>query len=45
MVFKTFKKGTFMLPQTKDTGLKILTLKQLLERLPIALAQAKAPTK
>ena len=27
---------------TKETGLKILTLKQMLQRLPIALAQAKA---
>ena len=26
---------------TKETGLKILTLKQMLQRLPIALAQAK----
>ena len=34
-----------MLPRTKDAGLKMVTLKQLLQRLPIALAQAKAPTK
>ena len=27
---------------TKGTGLKILTLKQMLQRLPIALAQVKA---
>ena len=27
---------------TKETGLKILTLKQLLQRLPIAFAQVKA---
>ena len=27
---------------TKETGLKILTPKQMLERLPIALAQVKA---
>ena len=45
MVFNTFKKGIFMLPRTKDAGLKMLTLKQLLQRLPIALTQAKAPTK
>ena len=30
------------LKATKGTGLKILTLKQMLERLPIALAQVKA---
>ena len=28
--------------ETKDTGLKILTLKWMLQRLPIALAQVKA---
>ena len=28
--------------ETKETGLKILTPKQLLQRLPIALAQVKA---
>ena len=28
--------------ETKGTGLKLLTLKQMLQRLPIALAQAKA---
>ena len=28
--------------ETKGTGLKILTLKQMLQRLPIALAQVKA---
>ena len=28
--------------ETKETGLKILTLKQMLQRLPIALAQVKA---
>ena len=37
-----FKSGLFPLKSTTGTGLKILTPKQMLQRLPIALAQVKA---
>ena len=37
-----FKNGLFQLKSTTGTGLKILTPKQMLQRLPIALAQVKA---
>ena len=38
-----FKSGIFLLlPTVEGTGLKILTPKQMLQRLPIALAQVKA---
>ena len=42
MVFKAFEKGIFLKPEElkKGTGLKLLTLKRMLPRLPIALAQA-----
>ena len=36
-----FKSGLFQLKSTTETGLKILTLKQLIQRLPVALAQVK----
>ena len=37
-----FKRGLFPLKSTTGTGLKILTPKQMLKKLPIALAQVKA---
>ena len=42
LVINTFKIGLFPLKSTTGTRLKILTPKQLLQRLPIALAQVKA---
>ena len=44
MVFKAFEIRIFLKPEElkKGTGLKILTSKQMLQRLPIALAQIKA---
>ena len=42
LVISAFKSGLFPLKLTTRTGLKILTPKQLLQRLPIALAQVKA---
>ena len=44
MVFKVFESGTFLKPEElrKGTGIKILTPNQMLQRLPIALAQIKA---
>ena len=36
-----FKNRLFPLKSTTGTGLKVLTPKQLLQRLPIALAQVK----
>ena len=36
-----FKSGLFPLKSTTGTRLKVLTSKQLLQRLPIALAQVK----
>ena len=42
LVINTFKIGLFPLKSTTGTGLKILSPKQLLQRLPIALAQVKA---
>ena len=41
MILKTKKKKAVE-DQTKGTGLKILTPKQMLQRLPIALAKVKA---
>ena len=46
-VFKFYDKYSLMMSEaknkaTKGTGLKILTPKQMLQRLPIALAQVKA---
>ena len=37
-----FKKGIFPIKETQGKGLKILTPKQMLKRLQIALAQVKA---
>ena len=47
MVFKAFESGIFLKPEElkqsrKETGLKILTPKQMLQRFPIAVAQIKA---
>ena len=42
LVVNAFKSGLFLLKSTAGTGLKILTPKQLLQKLPIALAQGKA---
>ena len=44
MVFRAFESGIFLRPEKleKGTGLKILTLKKTLQRLPIALAQIKS---
>ena len=42
LVINDFKSGLFPLKWTTGTGLKILTPKQMLQRLPIALAQVKA---
>ena len=47
MAFKAFESGMFLMPEElkqskKGTGLKILTPKQILQRLPIALPQIKA---
>ena len=44
MVFKAFESGIFLKTEElkKGTGLKVLTPKQMLQRLPIALAQIKA---
>ena len=44
IVFRAFESGIFSKPEKLDkgTGLKILTPKQILQRLPIALAQIQA---
>ena len=42
LVINAFKSRLFPLKWTTGTGLKILTPKQMLQRLPIALAQVKA---
>ena len=42
LVINAFKSGLFPLKSTTETGLKILTIKQLLQRLPIALVEVKA---
>ena len=42
LVINAFKSGLFPLKSTTRTGLKILTLKEMLQRLPITLAQVKA---
>ena len=42
LVVNAFKSELFPLKSTTGTGLKILTPKQLLQILPIALAQIKA---
>ena len=42
LVINTFKSGLFPLKPTTGTRLKVLTPKQMLQRLPIALAEVKA---
>ena len=42
LVINAFKSGSFPLKPTSVTGLKVLTPKQMLQRLPIASAQVKA---
>ena len=42
LVINAFRSRLFQLKSTTGTGLKILTPKQLLQKLPIALAQVKA---
>ena len=42
MVPDAFKKGIFPLPPTEGTGLNILTLKQIPQRLPLAITLVKA---
>ena len=44
MVLKAFESGIFLKPEElkQGTGLKILTPKEMVQRLPIALAQIKA---
>ena len=42
LTLNAFKSGIFLIKTTKGKGLKILTPKQMIERLPIALAQVKA---
>ena len=42
LVIIAFKSGLFSLKSTTGTALKILTPKQLLQRLPVALAPVKA---
>ena len=42
LILNAFKSGIFQIESAKVEGFKILTLKQMLQRLPIALAQVKA---
>ena len=42
LTLNAFKSGIFPIKATQGEGLKILTPKQMLQRLPIALAQVKA---
>ena len=42
LILNGFKSGIFPIEETQGKGLKILTPKQMLQRLPIALAQVKA---
>ena len=42
LTLKAFKSGTFPIKITQGKGLKILTPKQMLQRLPIALVQVKS---
>ena len=45
LTLNAFKSGIFPIKETDGKGLKILTPKQILERLPIAFAQVKAGNK
>ena len=42
LIFNAFRSGIFPIKETKGKGLKILIPKQMLQRLPTALAQVKA---
>ena len=42
LILNVFKSGIFPIKETKGKGLKILTPKQMLQKLPIALAQVQA---
>ena len=42
LTLNAYKSGTFLLKPLQVKGLKILTPKQMLQRLPVALAQVKA---
>ena len=42
LILNAFKSGIFPIKETQGKGLKISTPKQMFQRLPIALAQAKA---
>ena len=42
LTFNAFRNGIFPIKEKKGKGLKILTPKQMLRKLPIALAQVKA---
>ena len=42
LILNAFRSGIFPIKEKQGKGLKILTLKQMLQRLPIALAQVKA---
>ena len=42
LTLNAFKSGIFTIKATKSEGIKILTPKQMLQRLPITLAQVKA---
>ena len=42
LILIAFRNGIFPIKETKGKGLKILTAKHMLQRLPIALAQVKA---
>ena len=44
LILSSFKSGIFPIKVTKSEGLKILTSKQMLQRLPIVHAQVKAST-
>ena len=41
LILNAFRSGIIPIKETQGKGLKTLTLKQMLQRLPIALAQAK----
>ena len=44
LTLNAFKSGIFLIKEKQGKRLKILTAKQMLQRLPIALAQVKAGT-
>ena len=41
LILNAFRSGIFPIKEAKGKGLKVLTPKQILQRLPIALAQVK----